>query len=178
MPTDGATEKRRRVLHSRYSRAISVRFVQQREALPGAAGAGRSGQGECRMMTRRGWIVAIAIALAATPAIAQTQPTPAGRIKLASGQVFVVRGGTSAPAEAGQVLLESDTLRTGPDGRIGVMLRDDTRLSLGPGSEVRLDSFLYTPAEGRLGLVLSFVRGVAIYVSGKIAKLAPDSIRL
>src|SRR5437667_12843037 len=102
----------------------------------------------------------------------QPKPSPAGRIKLASGQVFVVRGGTSAPAEAGQVLLESDTLRTGPDGRIGGMLRDDTRLSLGPGSGVRLDSFLYTPAAGRPGLVLSFLRGGAIYVSGKIATLA------
>src|SRR5437667_9389290 len=101
----------------------------------------------------------------------QPKPSPAGRIKLASGQVFVVRGGTSAPAEAGQVLLESDTLRTGPDGRSGVMLRDDTRLSLGPGSEVRLDSFLYTPPEDRLGLVLSFARRVAIYLPGKIAKL-------
>jgi hypothetical protein len=43
---------------------------------------------------------------------------------------------------------------------------------------VRLNSFLFTPAEGRLGLVLNFVRGMAVYVSGKIAKLAPDSIRL
>jgi hypothetical protein len=130
------------------------------------------------MITRRGWIVAIVITLAAVPASAQTQPTPAGRVKLASGQVFVVRGETSIRAEAGQALLESDTLRTGPDGRIGVTLRDDTRLALGPASEVRLDSFLYTPAEGRLGLVISFVRGIAVYVSGKIAKLAPDSIRL
>jgi hypothetical protein len=111
------------------------------------------------------------------PASAQG-PTPAGRIKLASGQVFVVRGGTATPAEVGQSVVESDTLRTGADGRLGVTLRDDTRLSLGPASEVRLDSFLYTPAEGRLGLVLNFIRGMAVYVSGKIAKLAPDSIRL
>lgn len=133
------------------------------------------------MTTRRGWVAAfvvLAIAFSTIPAIAQTQPSPAGRIKLASGQVFVVRGGTSTPAEVGQSVLESDTLRTGPDGRLGVTLRDDTRVSLGPGSEVRLDSFLYTPAEGRLGLVLNFVRGIAVYVSGKIAKLAPDSIRL
>ena len=133
------------------------------------------------MTTRRAWVAAI-VAVAATlntvPALAQTQPAAAGRIKLASGQVFVVRGGTSTPAEVGQAVLQSDTLRTGADGRLGVTLRDDTRVSLGPGSEVRLDSFLYTPAEGRLGLVLNFVRGIAVYVSGKIAKLAPDSIRL
>jgi hypothetical protein len=136
---------------------------------------------ECGMTTRRGWIaatVAIGIAINAVPAFAQAQSNAAGRIKLASGQVYLVRGGTSTPAEVGQAVLESDTLRTGADGRLGVTLRDDTRVSLGPGSEVRLDSFLYTPSEGRLGLVLNFVRGIAVYVSGKIAKLAPDAIRL
>lgn len=134
------------------------------------------------MTTRRSRVAAgfivLAIAFTTVPAIAQTQPAAAGRIKLASGQVFVVRGGTSTPAEVGQAVLQSDTLRTGPDGRLGVTLRDDTRVSLGPGSEVRLDTFLYTPSEGSLGLVLNFVRGIAVYVSGKIAKLAPDSIRL
>ena len=133
------------------------------------------------MTTRRSWVASFAVlacALSVVPAIAQTQPAAAGRIKVASGQVFVVRGGTSTPAEVGQAVLQSDTLRTGPDGRLGVTLRDDTRVSLGPGSEVRLDTFLYTPSEGSLGLVLNFVRGIAVYVSGKIAKLAPDSIRL
>ena len=133
------------------------------------------------MGIRRGWIAAIVAAatvVTAGPAYAQALSSAAGRIKIASGQVFVVRGGTTTPAEVGQMVLESDSLRTGTDGRIGVTLRDDTRISLGPNSEVRLNSFLYTPADGRLGLVLNFVRGMAVYVSGKIAKLAPDSTRL
>ena len=70
------------------------------------------------------------------------------------------------------------SLRTGADGALGITLKDDTRVSLGPNSEVRVDRFLYAPAEGSLGLVLNFVRGVAAYVSGHIAKLAPESIRL
>ena len=37
---------------------------------------------------------------------------------------------------------------------------------------------MFTPADSRFGLVLKFVRGAATYVSGRIAKLAPDSIRL
>jgi hypothetical protein len=131
------------------------------------------------MMNARRWICVFALTVLAGPAFAQqSAPAAAGRIKLASGQVFVIRGGNSAPAMVGQEVFESDSLRTGSDGRLGVTLKDDTRVSLGPGSEVRLNSFLFTPAEGRLGLVLNFVRGMAVYVSGKIAKLAPDSIRL
>ena len=37
---------------------------------------------------------------------------------------------------------------------------------------------VYAPADGRLGFVFNIVRGVAAYVSGQIAKLAPESIRL
>ena len=129
-------------------------------------------------------IIALALAVMATtasPAFARAQqpePTAAGRVKIASGGVFIVRAGTTIPAQAGQPVFEGDTLRAGADGRLGVTLKDDTRLSLGPSSEIRLDRFAYAPAEGRLGVVLNVVRGVAAYVSGRIAKLAPDAVRL
>ena len=120
---------------------------------------------------------AVALVFAAAPVFAQA-PQPAGLIKIASGSAFVVRAGAQLPAEAGQAIFEADTVKTGADGRLGITLKDDTRVSLGPGSEVRVNRFAYAPAEGRLGLVLGVVRGVMAYVSGRIAKLAPDSIRL
>jgi hypothetical protein len=128
-------------------------------------------------MTAPAPLIALALVLAAAPAYAQ-EPVPAGRIKIASGAVFIVRGGTAIPAQPGQVVFEADTLRTGADGRLGVTMKDDTRLSLGPSSDVRLDRFAFAPAEGRLAFVLRVVRGVAAYVSGRIAKLAPDAVRL
>lgn len=114
---------------------------------------------------------------ASTPALAQ-QPSAAGRIKTVSGPAFIVRDGATIPAQPGQVIFEADSIRTGADGSVGVTLKDDTRLALGPSSEVRLARFLYEPGNGGLGLVLKFVRGVTAYVSGRMAKLAPESIRL
>jgi hypothetical protein len=129
-------------------------------------------------MTIPRWAIVVTLLLASTtPALSQ-EPSAAGRIKVASGSAFVVRDSKMIPAQAGQVLFEADGLRTGADGRIGVTLKDDTRVSLGPGSEVRLDRFVYAPRDGRLGLVLKIVRGVAAYVSGQIAKLSPDAVRL
>ena len=119
---------------------------------------------------------AIALVLAAQPALAQ-QPA-AGRVKVASGSAFVVRAGSLLPAKVGQVVYEADGLRTGADGRIGVTLNDETRVALGPASEVRLDRFAYAPSSGQLGFALKVIRGVAAYVSGRVAKLAPDSVRL
>jgi len=117
------------------------------------------------------------ILAAAPPALAQ-QPAPAGHVKIASGSAVIVRGNATVAARPGQAVFASDTLRTGDDGTVGITLRDDTRLSLGPSSEVRLERYVYAPGEGGFGMVLKFVRGVAAYVSGRIAKLAPDSIRL
>jgi hypothetical protein len=120
---------------------------------------------------------AIALVLAASLASAQ-EPVSAGRIKIASGSAFIVRANDTIPAQAGQDVYQADTLRTGNDGRLGLTLKDDTRLSLGPNSEIRLDRFAFAPAEGRLEFVLKVVRGVAAYVSGRIAKMAPDAVRL
>jgi hypothetical protein len=131
---------------------------------------------EASMRARR-FALAATLVLAAVPAAAQ-QPAPAGRIKVVSGSAFVVRGAAVLPAEVGQEVFEADRVRTGSDGRLGITLKDDTRFSLGPASEVHLSRFAYAPSQGRLALALNVVRGVAAYVSGRIAKLAPDAVRL
>ena len=132
-------------------------------------------------MKHQGVVVAFVLTAALTttaPAAFAQAPPIAGRIKTMSGSVFVVRGQGQEPARLGQPLLETDTLRTGSDGRVGLMLKDETRVSLGPDSEMRVDVFRFQPAQGGLGLVLQFVRWVAAYTSGRIAKLAPDAVRL
>jgi hypothetical protein len=129
------------------------------------------------MMNLQRSLGACVLVLAATVAFA-AEPNGAGRVKVASGEAFIVRGADLIPAQIGQLIFASDGLKTGTGGRVGVTLQDNTRISLGPSSEVRLESFVYNPGAGRMGLVLKFVRGVAAYVSGRIAKLSPDSIRL
>jgi|SRR6185369_17183584 hypothetical protein len=117
------------------------------------------------------------VVLTTTPVYAQ-QPAAAGHIKVVTGSAFIVRQNTTLPAKPGDAVYAIDTLKTDADGTLGVTLMDDTRLSLGPSSEVRLERYVFAPAEGGLGMVLNFVRGVAAYVSGRMAKLAPDAIRL
>jgi len=114
---------------------------------------------------------------AVTPVSAQ-QPVPAGHVKTVSGTATIVREHGATQAKPGDPIYATDSLRTSADGSIGVTLRDDTRVSLGPNSEIKVDRYVYSPGEGGLGMVLKFVRGVAVYVSGRMAKIAPDSIRL
>jgi hypothetical protein len=119
----------------------------------------------------------LALITLSSPAIAQSR-APVGRVKLVSGSAFIVRSGAVIPARVGEAVFETDGVRTGPDGRIGVTLKDETRISLGAGSEIRLDRFVYSMEDGQFAFVLRVIRGIAAYASGRIARLSPDAVRL
>jgi len=100
----------------------------------------------------------------------------AGSVKTALGASVVRRGAETLPIHEGMHLLVDDILQTSADGRLGVIFQDGTRISVGPGTEVKIDRFLYEPAVGRFALLLRLARGVLTYVSGKIAKFSPQSV--
>lgn len=119
------------------------------------------------------------VLLALLPGLAFAQPaTAAGRVKVSSGTVAIVRNGQALPAPLGAEVFEGDVLRSGSDGRLAVMLRDETRVSIGPDSEVALAAFAFSPSESRLGVTIRLARGVISYVSGLVAKLAPASVTI
>jgi len=122
-----------------------------------------------------------AVLLATLPALAWSLP-PAGRdtigvVKNSSGETSLTRGERLFPAAVGTRLAAGDTLSTGPDGSLGVILRDNSILSLGPGSSIVIQTFLFSPAEGKIGLLARLSRGTMAYISGLIGKLAPESAR-
>ncbi|MGZ8441489.1 MAG: hypothetical protein ACXWXD_12020, partial [Candidatus Deferrimicrobiaceae bacterium] len=100
-----------------------------------------------------------------------------GMVRIASGDATVTRGEKMLPAVPGLKLMAGDTLGTGPDGSLGVILRDDSSLSIGPGSRLVLRSFHFSPSEGKFDLVARITRGTMAYLSGLIGKLAPEKAR-
>jgi hypothetical protein len=100
----------------------------------------------------------------------------AGSVKTVQGGVVVHRGADTIPATEGMHLLVNDILQTSADGRLGAILQDGTGIGLGPNTELKIDSFIYEPADGKLSLVLRLARGVMAYFSGRIARLAPGAV--
>jgi hypothetical protein len=103
----------------------------------------------------------------ASPAVATVQ-----KVK---GTATIVRQGQTIPATVGLEIWENDTLRTGPDASIGLVFNDDTLLSLGPESVFVIDEFVFAPREGKFSIVFRMLKGTAVYLSGVISKLAPES---
>jgi len=100
-----------------------------------------------------------------------------GVVRNFTGSATVTRGGNVLPATTGTRLHVGDTLDTGPDGSLGVILRDNSSLSLGPSSSLVLQEFLFSPYEGKLGLWVRLSKGTMAYLSGLIGKLAPEKAR-
>lgn len=119
---------------------------------------------------------ALILLVAGLVAPSQGDETLVGTVKTVHGGAEILRGQTSVPIKEGTHLLLNDTLRTAADGGIGAILQDGTRLSLGPSTELKLDRFVYQPADGKFGLLLQLTRGALAYVSGKIAHFSPGSV--
>ena len=125
--------------------AVPVK-ARTRERMPRLRCSGRRRSPRARRRATRIAVCVVGLLLWGSVATAQEREA-AGRIKIAAGSVFIVRANNTMPAKAGQDVYEADTLKTGADGSVGITLKDDTRLSLGPNSEIRLDRFAFVEAE-------------------------------
>jgi hypothetical protein len=98
------------------------------------------------------------------------------QIKTSKGTVVIERGSQSLVGNSGMRLQQSDVVRTGSDGSVGITFTDNTLMSVGPNSAIALDRYAFnsTTHEGRLEASLR--RGTLSVVSGKIAKQSPDAM--
>jgi hypothetical protein len=119
-------------------------------------------------------LIALSVVTWGLPASAQEI---IGMVRNSEGEATITREGHVLPASEGTKLFAGDTLSTGSDGSLGIILRDDSTLSLGPGSSFIIQKFLFSPAEEKFGLLVRFTRGTMAYLSGLIGKLSPESVR-
>ena len=110
-------------------------------------------------------------------AFASADEIHVGSLRTVKGAAVIVRNHQHLSAKIGEKIFRNDSLRTGQDGSLGLIFKDDTLLSLGPNSEIEIREFLFSPGEGKLSLVTRMLKGTAAYLSGIIAKLAPDAVR-
>jgi hypothetical protein len=121
--------------------------------------------------------ILLVISFIMAPCISADAQETIGVIRNTAGEATVTRGDQVLPAVAGMKLIQGDAIGTGYDGTLGVILRDDSTLSIGPKSNLVIEEFLFSPAEGKLGLLARITRGTMAYLSGLIGKLAPESAR-
>ena len=103
---------------------------------------------------------------------------PIGQIKNASGAVDVTRTGTTQHVAAGDKVFQEDVIATGGDGSVGITFADNSLISLGPNSQLKLDQFQFNPAAHTGSFDTSLDKGTLAVKSGLIVQQNPESMRI
>jgi len=121
-------------------------------------------------------LCAVIIAVATTSATAADDHVAI--FKNVTGSMRVVRNDTTIDAAAGTTLQTSDRVISGVDSTAGIVFKDGTLVTVGPSSEIRIRDYAFEPKDSRFAFDLYLAKGQAIYASGKIGKLSPESVKV
>ena len=116
--------------------------------------------------------LSLLLAVAASVALAQDY---AGIVKTVKGTASAERAGTQIALAPGVAIQQGDRIHTGNNGYIGITMKDDTLLTLGPGSSLNLESYRFDPKTHDGNFAAYLGRGVLSVVTGLIPKAAPDA---
>ena len=117
------------------------------------------------------WVAAV-LGLFAASAIANEY---AGVVKTSKGTATAERAGAQIALAPGVQLSQGDRIVTGGNGYVGITMRDDTLLTLGPGSALKLDAYDFDARTHDGNFLVSLTKGVMSVVTGLIAKRSPDA---
>jgi hypothetical protein len=97
----------------------------------------------------------------------------AGVVKNKEGAVQIVRGTTTLPVEVGTQVRAGDVLKTAKDSSVGLMLKDETRMALGPNSQVALDKFGFSADTYAGNIFVNVLKGTMAMITGLVIKNNP-----
>jgi hypothetical protein len=110
--------------------------------------------------------------------IANATETTIAYVKTVENDAEIITSNKHVKAQLGSPIQLNDTLKTGENGTMGIIFKDNTVMSLGNNSEITVDEYLYAPSREQLGLVASVSKGTLHYISGVIAKLKPEAVSI
>lgn len=126
-------------------------------------------------------IIAALLLLSPSAAFAAAAAAP-----LNIGVASAVRGAVRATApgaagrvvETGKPVYSRDKVSTGPEGKLQILLLDQTSFTVGPNSELELDEFVFDPATNAGKVSAKIAKGAFRFVTGKIARRDPSTMQV
>jgi len=98
-------------------------------------------------------------------------------VKKVSGDIFVKRAEKNIKISIGDQLQEGDLISTKKNSNVGMVFHDGTMLSLGENSILSVDKYIFKPLAKKFVFDINMKKGLATFESGKIGKLAPESVK-
>jgi hypothetical protein len=99
-------------------------------------------------------------------------------VKSVEGEVTIVRQDERIAATPGMLLYTADKVISGSGASGGITFIDGTLLSVGPSTELDIQNYQFEPSEKQYDFSLYMKKGQAVYSSGRLGKLAPESVKV
>ncbi len=122
-------------------------------------------------------LIIIGLTLFCYIGMAKAEEPRAGFVKNVSGQAFIERNNVTMPANVNDRLIEKDTLLTGRNGSMGIILQDNSVMSIGSDTRLVISKFLFEPSDAKLSFTAQVKKGTVVYLTGLIAKLNRRGVR-
>lgn len=125
--------------------------------------------------------ILVSVVLLAAPAAAQPQLARIGAAAAVRGKVEALAplsGAVGRVMESGKPVYLKDKVSTDAAGRMQVLLLDETVFTIGPNTTMVMDEFVYDPATGAGKVSAQVTKGVFRFVTGKVARNAPSSMKV
>ena len=117
-------------------------------------------------------LIAVVLTIFALGAGAQEY---AGVVKTSKGIASAERAGARIALVPGTRVNQGDRILTGANGYLGITMRDDTLLTLGPNTSLALDTYAFDPKTHDGSFLASLTKGALSVVTGLISRQSPDS---
>jgi hypothetical protein len=99
-------------------------------------------------------------------------------VKDVAGHVRVLHGQQWTELSAGALLFVADRIVSDAKSSAGIVFRDGTLLTVGPGSDTALNNYVFKPSDSKYLFEVYLAHGSAIYESGQIGRMSPQSVRV
>jgi hypothetical protein len=110
--------------------------------------------------------------------LASAETSFIGTIKAIQGSVSIEKSSIKYDAELHDKIYEGDIIETKETGNIALLFVDGTQLSIGPNSYMIINRYLFSPKEKSYAFDVMLKKGSAIYTSGRLSKLSPESVKI
>ncbi len=115
--------------------------------------------------------------------VAQAGPASANdghvaTLKGVTGDISISRKDGSIDAEAGTRLFVSDRIVSGADASAGIIFKDGTVLTVGPSADLLVRDYTFEPKREKYEFFVYLARGAALYASGMMGKLSPETVKV
>lgn len=140
-------------------------------------------------MRRLSWLLVMTLCtLAAAPAGAQ-QIAQATSAAARAGVAAAVKGDVKLAAVpgvravgkdvvSGDAIFLGDQVTTGSEGRLQIMLLDETVFTIGPNAALVIDQFVFDPETSAGKVTATVLKGTFRFVTGKVAKRQPSDMEV